>query len=136
MTMIVLEVPGQPVPQPRARVTKKGWAYYDPKHPIHAYRQAIEIAASGARIDGPVAFRLDVVVQRPKSHWRKHDLKPTAPPWPPGDFDNYEKGVADALKKCGVFGDDVQIVQWGGSKRWAARNETGRTTITLAMAVL
>jgi Holliday junction resolvase RusA-like endonuclease len=133
---IVLEVPGQPVPQPRPRVSTRGGfgrAYTPTKHPIHVYRQAIKLVAmaSGKKIAGPTALVVDAVFQRPPSHWRKHDLKPDAPPWPNADGDNVLKGVADALTDAGVWGDDDQVVFWSIRKRYAARNEQARTTITI-----
>jgi Holliday junction resolvase RusA-like endonuclease len=133
---IVLEVPGQPVPQPRPRVSTRvgyGRAYTPTKHPIHLYRQAIELVAraSGKTIAGPTALVVDAVFQRPPSHWRKHDLKPDAPPWPNADGDNVLKGVADALTDAGVWGDDDQVVFWSIRKRYAARNEQPRTIITI-----
>jgi Holliday junction resolvase RusA-like endonuclease len=133
---IVLEVPGQPVPQPRPRVSTRGGfgrAYTPTKHPIHVYRQAIKLVAmaSGKKITGPTALVVDAVFQRPPSHWRKHDLKPDAPPWPNADGDNVLKGVADALTDAGVWGDDDQVVFWSIRKRYAARNEPARTIITI-----
>ena len=133
---IVLEVPGQPVPQPRPRVSTRGGfgrAYTPTKHPIHVYRQAIKLVAmaSGKKIAGPTALVVDAVFQRPPSHWRKHDLKPDAPPWPNADGDNVLKGVADALTDAGVWGDDDQVVFWSIRKRYAARNEQARTIITI-----
>ena len=133
---IVLEVPGQPVPQPRPRVTVRGGhghAYTEKKHPIHVYRQAIELVAraSGKKITGPTALVVDAVFQRPPSHWRKHDLKPDAPPWPNADGDNVLKGVADALTDAGVWADDDQVVFWSIRKRYAARSEQARTIITI-----
>jgi Holliday junction resolvase RusA-like endonuclease len=133
---IVLEVPGQPVPQPRPRVSTRGGfgrAYTPTKHPIHVYRQAIKLVAmaSGKKIAGPTALVVDAVFQRPPSHWRKHDLKPDAPPWPNADGDNVLKGVADALTDAGVWGDDDQVVFWSIRKRYAARDEKPRTIITI-----
>jgi len=133
---IVLEVPGQPVPQPRPRVSTRGGfgrAYTPTKHPIHVYRQAIKLVAmsSGKKITGPTALVVDAVFQRPPSHWRKHDLSPTAPLWPNADGDNIQKGVADALKDCGLLFNDDQVVDWHCRKRFAARNEPARTIITI-----
>jgi Holliday junction resolvase RusA-like endonuclease len=133
---IVLEVPGQPVPQPRPRVSTRGGfgrAYTPTTHPIHVYRQAIKLVAmaSGKKIAGPTALVVDAVFQRPQSHWRKHDLKPDAPPWPNADGDNVLKGVADALTDAGVWGDDDQVVFWSIRKRYAARDEQARTIITI-----
>ena len=85
---IVLDVPGQPVPQPRPRFTRRGGGrtYTPTGHAIHGFRQAITLLAkaSGKRIDGPTLLEVDAVFARPPSHWRKHDLKPDAPAWPRG----------------------------------------------------
>jgi Holliday junction resolvase RusA-like endonuclease len=138
MDPIVLDVPGQPVPQPRPRFTRMGGGrtYTPTKHPIHVYRQAITLMAraSGKRFDGPTQLEVDAVFQRPASHWRKHDLKPDAPAWPRGDGDNVLKAVADALTDAGIWPDDDQVVDWHIRKRYAARNELPRTVIRIARA--
>lgn len=134
----VLEVPGQPVPQPRSRVTVRaghGHAYVEKGHPIHAYRQAIVLLARAARpqpITGAARLSVDAVFARPPSHWRKHDLRPTAPGWPKGDGDNLLKGIADALTDAGVWTDDGQVVSWHIDKRYAARTEPARTIIRVS----
>lgn len=137
---IVLEVPGQPVPQPRARVTVRagrGHAYTPKRHPVHAYRLAIVLLARSSRVAktaGPVSLDVDAVFARPPSHWRKHDLRPGAPLWPRGDGDNVAKAVADALTDAGVWDDDDQVVSWTVRKRFAARGEPGRTVIRIEPA--
>ena len=131
---ILLEVPGQPVPQPRPRVSTRGGfgrAYTPKDHAIHAYRQAIELIAKGRRIEGPVRLRVDAIFARPASHWRKHDLKADAPRWPRADGDNVLKGVADALTDAGVWDDDDQVVEWTIRKRYASRSEQARTVIRI-----
>lgn len=137
---IVLEVPGQPVPQPRPRVSTfggRGRAYTPAKHPIHVYRQAIELVAkaAGKKITGPTFLAVDAVFERPPSHWRKHDLRPDAPQWPRADGDNVLKAVADALTDAGVWPDDDQVVDWSIRKRYASRNEKARTTIHIGPVV-
>lgn len=131
---IVLEVPGQPVPQPRPRVSTwggRGRAYTPAAHPIHAYRLAIQLAAKRKRIEGPVVLDVVAVFARPPSHWNKGGLKADAPLWPRADGDNVLKGVADALTDAGVWDDDDQVVDWHIRKRFAARGEPGRTIIRI-----
>lgn len=138
--MTVLEVPGNPVPQPRQRFKViRGFAkaYKESKHKIHAYRHAIVLAAKAAsikRIDGLAMLHVDAVFERPKSHWRKHDLKPDAPMAPNGDGDNILKGIADALTDAGVWPNDKLVIDWRIQKRFGARNERGRTVITVGEA--
>lgn len=129
--MLELEVPGQPVPQPRPRVSRKGFAYTPGKHAIWHYRQAIELLAraTGKRIAGPVCLDVEAIFERPASHWGAHALKRTAPMWPRADGDNVIKGVADALTSAGVWVDDSQVVEWRIRKRFAARSESAKTVI-------
>ena len=137
---IVLEVPGQPVPQPRQRFAKRGQfvqSYTEPGHAIHAYRQAIVLLARAAmvkRIDGLAMLHVEAVFSRPSSHWRKHDLKPDAPLAPVGDGDNIIKGIADALTDAGVWPNDRLVVDWRIRKRYGARNEQARTIIRFGEA--
>ena len=58
MKPITFSLPGDPVPQPRVRVSTRGGfarAYVPGKHPVHTYRQAIAAAAvaAGATELGP-----------------------------------------------------------------------------------
>lgn len=135
---IKFEVPGQPVPQPRPRVSTRGGfgrAYTPSGHAIHAYRQAITLVARGHRkVAGAVELEVEAVFARPPSHWRKHDLKPDAPPWPRADGDNLLKGIADAVTDSGLWTDDDSVVFWSIRKRWAARNEQARTVIVIREA--
>jgi Holliday junction resolvase RusA-like endonuclease len=132
--VLELEVPGQPVPQPRPRFTRNGKPYYKSDHPIHAYRHAIGLLALGAQLDGALSLTIEFIYSRPASHWRAHGLRPNAPAWPRGDGDNLAKGVADALKKAGTIPDDDNLVRWSFWKRFAARNEQPRTIIRIEKA--
>ena len=67
--MVEIVVPGQPVPQPRPRVSTRGGfgrAYTPSAHPIHAYRQAITLMARTAkRIDGAAVLEVEAIFARP-----------------------------------------------------------------------
>lgn len=135
----VLVIPGNPVPQPRARVSTRGGfarAYVPAKHPIHAYRAAIEAKAreTAAAFTGPVRLEVDAVFERPASHWRKAGLRDDAPSWPNADGDNIAKGVADALTGAGVWKDDACVVEWRIKKRFGVRGERGSTTVSISEA--
>lgn len=139
-TSITFEIPGQPVPQPRARMARSGHAY-TPDNGIVAYKAAAILAArvaAAGRTTSPDAhaINLEFVIERPPSHRRKDgSLTPKAPPWPPkraGDWDNLCKGVCDAITASrAVWLDDDQVVAWGGSKRYAAAGEAPRTIVTV-----
>lgn len=107
---ITFSVPGNPVPQPRARVTKKGWAYTPADHPIHAYRKALQLAAIDAGLratPGTVDVVIDAVFARPQSHLTKTGVRKGARPAPVPDVDNLAKSVLDAIGP--IIGNDSQV---------------------------
>jgi len=126
-------VKGDPVPQPRPRVSTVGGfarAYVPADHQIHAYRAAVESAAKAAGLSPtgkPIAVEIDAVFQRPKSHWNKSGLKPTAPVLPRPDVDNIAKGCLDSLKK--LIGDDTLVASLFVKKSYG---EEARTTVAVS----
>ena len=138
---VVLDIviPGQPVPQPRPRLSTWGGrarAYTPSGHPIHAYRQAVELLAKASgtgATDGAVSVEIEAVYARPPSHWTKTGLASSAPDYPGrnlGDWDNVAKGVLDAITDAGtVWHDDAQAVEASVRKRFAARTEEARTRV-------
>ena len=129
---ITLSIPGDPVPQPRPRVSTAGGfarAYVPSKHPVHAYRQAIALAAAAAGLREqakPVSVVIDAVFARPKSHLNKSGVKPTAPALPRPDVDNLAKAVLDSLQD--VMGDDTHVARLVVEKSWGTE---GRTTVRI-----
>jgi Holliday junction resolvase RusA-like endonuclease len=129
---ITFEVPGDPVPQPRPRVSTRGGfarAYVPAKHPVHAYRHAVQVAAidAGLRNDAkPVAVVIDFVFARPKSHMRKSGVKPDAPQLPRPDVDNLAKSVLDSIGP--IIGDDAQVSRLVVEKSYGTE---GRTTVRI-----
>lgn len=126
---ITFSVPGEPVPQPRPRVSTRGGfarAYVPAKHPVHAYRAAIANAAraAGAGVHGePVGVLIDLVWQRPKSHLRKSGVKPDAPQFPRCDVDNAAKAVLDALNGV-AWEDDSQVCSLTVAKHYGTEART------------
>jgi Holliday junction resolvase RusA-like endonuclease len=133
MPSVAFSVPGNPVPQPRPRITvrgKHGHAYVPPEHPVHAYRQAVAVAARAAGVTqatAPVSVIVDAVFARPKSHLNKSGVKPTAPALPRPDVDNIGKAVLDALQD--VMGDDTNVGRLVVEKSWGTE---GRTTVRVS----
>lgn len=130
---IAFSVPGDPVPQPRPRVTTRGGhghAYTPANHPVHSYRRAVAAAAkaAGAGVHGDaVEIIIDFVFARPKSHLRKTGLAADAPQWPRKDIDNLEKAVLDALNGV-AWHDDSQVVRVVKSKSYGTE---ARTTVRI-----
>ena len=120
--MITFTVPGEPVPQPRPRVSTRGGfarAYVPASHPVHAYRQAVALAAKLAglgTITEPIQVCVVSVFERPKSHMNGRGVvKATAPRLPRPDVDNLAKAVLDAL---GDFFDDTLVESLQVSKSY------------------
>jgi len=132
MRPVTFTVPGEPVPQPRPRVSTRGGfarAYVPSTHPVHAYRAAIaeEAAKAGLEQTGePVEVIVDAVFARPKSHMTRKGVKPTAPQLPRPDVDNVAKAILDALQD--VMGDDTNVRRLVVEKSYG---EHGRTTIRI-----
>ena len=127
-------VPGEPVPQPRARIVTKGkksWGFTPPEHPIHAYRDGIAITAkaAGATVtEDAVSVTIAATFGRPKSHLNKSGLKKTAPLLPREDVDNLAKAVLDALTGV-AWHDDKQVASLQIVKRYGT---AGATEVTIA----
>ena len=130
---LTFTVPGEPVPQPRPRVSTRGGfarAYVPAKHPVHAYRDAIAAAArvAGAGVhDEPVSVVIDFVWERPKSHMRKSGIKPDAPVLPRPDLDNTTKAVLDSLNGV-AWEDDSQVQRLVVEKSYGPE---ARTTVRI-----
>jgi Holliday junction resolvase RusA-like endonuclease len=129
---ITFTVPGNPVPQPRVRVSTRGGfarAYVPSKHPVHDYRTQLAVAArlAGLTPTGePLDVVIDAVFERPKSHLLKKGVKPTAPKLPRPDVDNVAKAVLDSLQD--VMGDDSLVGRLVVEKSWG---QEARTTVRI-----
>ena len=144
MDAITFRIPGDPVPQPRARVSTRGGkpkGYTPAGHPIHVYRQAIQVAAMVAArlarhdlVTGPVVLEVLCVFARPPSHLNKAGQpRATAALFPPRcDWDNLGKGVSDAITDSGaIWRDDEQVVDGRVRKRYARPGEAAGTIVTV-----
>ena len=131
---ITFSLPGDPVPQPRARVSTVGGfgrAYVPKTHAVHAYRKAVAQAAKAAGCDPhgePVNVVIDFVFARPKSHLRKSGLRAGAPVLPRPDLDNCAKGVLDSLNGV-AWHDDSQVSRLVLEKSYGTE---GRTTVRIS----
>jgi Holliday junction resolvase RusA-like endonuclease len=132
--VITFEVEGDPVPQPRPRITtrgKHGHAYTPSSHPIHVYRAAIACAAKQAGATptdaAPLTLTVDLVFARPKSHFRKSGLKATSPKLPRADCSNVLKGIEDALNGV-AWVDDTQVGKVVIQKAYGTE---GRTSVRI-----
>ena len=117
-------VTGNPKGQPRAR-RGRGRHVYDPGT-ADDWRQRVQehlmVAWDGMPFVGPVGVWLEFHFKRPRSHYRKSGLKPTAPHrWCESgyDRDNLDKAVLDALTEAHLWRDDKSVCDGGVKKVWA-----------------
>lgn len=119
---VTFTVLGEPVPQPRPRVSTRGGfarAYVPAKHPVHEYRRRIAQEATQAgvrRYESPIEVFIEATFKRPKSHMTKRGVKATAPTLPRPDVDNIAKAVLDSLQD--VMGDDTNVRRLTVEKRF------------------
>ena len=134
MNRVTFTVPGEPVPQPRPRVSTRGGfakAYVPAKHPVHEFRSRVAHAARDAGLapaDHPVSVEISAVFGRPRSHFNRAGVRPTAPLLPRPDCDNLAKAVLDALQD--VIGDDTKVSRLVVEKRWGREGSTTVTVVT------
>lgn len=135
MAAIAFTVAGDPVPQPRPRVTTRGGhghAYTPAAHAIHGYRQAVAVAAKAAGCephDQAVSVVIDLVFGRPASHLRlSGEPKASAPTLPRPDVDNTAKAILDALNGI-AWADDSQVSRLVVEKSYG---KEPRTTVRIS----
>ena len=113
---ITFTVIGDPKAQPRMRAFKNPAGQvrtYDPAT-AEGWKSLIAQAAKPfvpfPAWDGPVAIEIHFRFRRPKAHFTKKGLRPTAPTWKTGkpDTDNLEKALFDCLTQIGFWLDDGQ----------------------------
>lgn len=140
--MISFRVPCVPIAQPRPRIGmrfvkgggKVAGIMRDDKHPVHAFKSAVMMAArqvyQGAPLEGPISFQVVFIMPRPQGLCRKKD--PVGRIWmqKKPDVDNLYKGAADALNSI-LFHDDSQICRSVVTKCYAARDEQPGAEVTV-----
>ncbi len=124
-----IHVPGKPVAQPRQRMSARGGiarSYLPNKHPIHAFKAAVRLAAKGCPVfEKDVPLRVIIVLHfAMPTTWskRKREQKRGKGNTQKPDFDNLAKAVCDAL--ADHYHDDAQICKAIIEKYWDDENGT------------
>lgn len=148
---IVLRVDGPPTGKGRPRFdgrarrrrdgTVQRGGTFTPQATVDAEERVRRAWAAAGRPrlpDEPLSITLEVVVERPDSHWRRDGTLGAVgrrTPWPTGkpDVDNILKLVADALNEH-AYRDDAAIVEARVVRRWANGGETAYTIVRLELA--
>lgn len=115
MTSIIFTVPGKPTAWQRAGLsTKQGRALIYTKSESRSYQSLVREAAQAKwqrePSAGPFNLSVTVSVLRPKAHYLRGVLRPSAPDLccRRPDLDNVAKQIGDALNGV-VWRDDAQI---------------------------
>jgi Holliday junction resolvase RusA-like endonuclease len=126
---ISFTVPTIPVAQPRQKHALIGGRvrnYMPTKHPVNAFKAAVQLAASqvysGAPITFPLSLTLVFVFPRPSNRIWKTKTMPREPKASKPDCDNLAKSFLDGLNGL-LYVDDSQVVQLFVSKWVAAGDE-------------
>jgi Holliday junction resolvase RusA-like endonuclease len=126
--LISFEIPGEPVPQGRPRVTRTGVTYYDAK--TKEYRELVKQCATIAQkgresLTGALAMVVDCEFSVPES-WPKYKRQAALNGrWHTSrkDVDNVIKAVSDSCNGI-IYDDDSQIAVVIGTKCYSSEPKT------------
>ena len=136
-----IEVFGTPIPQGSLRRTPYGV--------IHSNDEALKLWRNKVQIEitnkmptewdietsetAAVSVVADFRFARPKSHYGKKGLRPSAPKHktPRCDLDKCIRAISDSMEQAYLVKDDSQIVQWIASKRWMREDEKPGVHLTI-----
>lgn len=134
---IEITVPGEPKGKARPRFNRQTGQVFTPTASMRAeHRIQIEwIAIGRPTVQGPLRIEIEMILQRPKGHFRTNGELSTAGlrlPWPvkKPDWDNVAKLVGDSLNTL-AYRDDAQIVDARTIKRWAQSGQQECTRIRI-----
>ena len=123
--MIIIEIPGNPIPLQRARATRKG--FYDPQYQVkknYAWEAQKFLPKDFIPINKPIRLEAVYYMKMPKS-WsnKKKERFNTQPHTNHTDLSNMIKLTEDALNKI-LWEDDQFITNIIAAKEWAYEGKT------------
>ena len=118
--LYTLDLPICPQPTPRARVARWG-AYYPKKYQQYKseLKRLVTDRWGGPKFKTPVSCRFVFYIPKPKT---------TKLLCPKGDWDNYVKGVQDAMNGV-CFTDDTLVTRGQAEKLWVTGGEPARIMV-------
>jgi len=138
MKIISVDVVGVPVAQGSIKRTPFGVAYSNDKE-LKSWRHSVicELVAAkteGWEIDCAFAVSCEFRFMRPKAHFGKKGLRPSAPRYKTtkSDTDKLIRSIGDSIQQSGLVRDDSQIIKWAASKRYCEPGESPGASITLS----
>lgn len=139
---LTFTVTGLPAPQGSKRHIGKGIMVESSKN-VKPWRQDVKFTALATKPDSwdtapPMALSVVFRFQRPKSHYGKNGLRPSAPLHATsaqlGDIEKLVRSTNDAMTGV-LFDDDRQVVSVNATKRYCTQGELPGAIITLTALI-
>jgi len=134
---IKIEVIGAPIPQGSLVGNPRfGGLRYSNDALLKEWRSKVIIALADECPDdwdqsAPLFVSANFRFVRPKGHFGKKGLRPSAPNHKATkpDLDKLTRGIGDSIEQAGIARNDSQIVQWSVLKRWTEGQEPPGVTL-------
>ena len=141
MRLLMVNVVGIPAPQGSKRHVGRGILIESSKR-VGPWRDAVvaHFSTHGqpiTRIPGPVVVRIVFRIPRPRSHYTRTGLKPSARSAMPDkrpDLDKLVRSTLDALTTTTVIDDDARVVRITAAKRYTNLDEAPGCLIAISDA--
>tara|TARA_R100000742_G_C4278658_1_gene101775 strand:+ start:3529 stop:3972 length:444 start_codon:yes stop_codon:yes gene_type:complete len=138
---IEIEVIGSPVPQGSLVGNPRfGGLRYSNDALLKEWRSKVIVALADKMPDdwdqsAPLFVSANFRFVRPKGHFGKKGLRPSAPDHKATkpDLDKLTRGIGDAIEQSGIARNDSQIVQWSVLKRWTEDQEPPGVLLIVTM---
>lgn len=138
---IEIEVIGSPVPQGSLVGNPRfGGLRYTNDALLKEWRSKVIVALADEMPDdwdqnAPLFVSAQFRFVRPKGHFGKKGLRPSAPDYKATkpDLDKLTRGIGDSIEQSGIARNDSQIVQWSVLKRWTEEQEPPGVSLIVTM---
>ena len=137
---IEIEVIGSPVPQGSLVGNPRFGMRYTNDALLKEWRSKVIVALADEMPDdwdqsAPLFVSANFRFIRPKAHFGKKGLRPSAPDHKATkpDLDKLTRGIGDAIEQSGIARNDSQIVQWSVLKRWTEDQEPPGVLLIVTM---
>jgi len=138
MKIISVDVVGVPVAQGSLKRTAFGVIHSNDKQ-LKAWRDSVMFELINKKpddwdIDAAYSVSCELRFMRPKAHYGKKGLRPSAPQYKTTkiDLDKGIRAIGDAIEHSGLIRNDSQIIHWAASKRYCETGESPGASITLS----
>ena len=139
MKIISVDVIGTPVSQGSLVGNGRYGMRYQNDKELKLWRHSVicELIAKKPddwNVDAAFSVSCELRFMRPKAHYGKKGLRPSAPKYKTTkiDLDKGMRAIGDAIEQSGLIRNDAQIIHWAASKRYCDTGESPGASITLS----